>query len=612
MIVELRKMLGWNGKFLRIDLTKNKISIDKYEPDLAKLFLGGRGFAAKILWDEVKQDVKPFSPENKLIFATGPLTGLPIPSSGKIIVASKSPLTGGYGDGNLGSMLAVNLRRAGFDFLIIEGKFKKSCYVNIIDNKVEIKSAQDLWGLGTFETENFLNKRHGKNSGIALIGQAGENLVPYSTILSQRGRSGGRTGMGAVMGSKNLKAIVIEGKGEIPISNKNFLEKVSKEAYADIRSKPEYDLWMRQGTMITVDWSQENCVLPSYNFKEGVFEHANEINGESMERIKETQKGCPFCNMICGNVVKDSQDELVELDYENVAMLGSNIGIGDLKQISFLNRMADDLGIDTISTGNSIGFTIECSQNGLIDEKIDWGEFEKIQELLEKIAHKDGLGNLVSQGTKLMSQKIGKNSQNWAMNIKGLEISAYDCHSTPGMALAYGTSPIGAHHKDAWIISWEVNAGREKYTPNKVEKLIEMQRIRGGIFETLVTCRLPWVELGFELNWYEKFLKAVTGFDYKIDDLYTIADRIYTLIRSYWIREFGFWNREMDIPPSRWFNEETSIGPFKGAKLNKTSYDIMLDWYYEERGWTKNGIPKDSTLNNLGLNFVTKELKRSS
>ncbi len=602
-------MYGWNGRFLRINLSENKITIDKYEKELAESFLGGRGFAAKILWDEVKADVEPLSPYNKLVLATGPLTGLPVPCSGKIVVASKSPLTRGYGDGNLGSDLAVNLRRAGFDFLIIEGNSKKPSYINVINDKIEIINAQDLWGTGTFECEEILKKKHGKRSGIVLIGPAGENKVLYATLISQGGRSGGRPGMGAVMGSKNLKAIVIEGAGEIPVSNKNMLEKIAKEAYADIRNKSNYDFWMRQGTMMTVDWSQENCVLPSYNFKEGVFEGANEINGESMEKIKEGQKGCPYCNMICGNIVKDFQDEFVELDYENVVMLGSNIGIDNLKQISLLNRMSDDFGIDTISVGNSIGFIIECSTKGLIDDKIQWGNFDQIKSLLEKIAFRTGLGDFAAQGTRSMSRKIGKDSEKWAMNIKGLEISAYDCHSTPGMALAYATSPIGAHHKDAWIISWEVNAGREKYNLNKVEKLIELQRIRGGMFESLVTCRLPWVELGVELNWYEKFLKDATGMNYTIQDLYKIADRIYTLIRSYWIREYGSWNRQMDYPPERWFSEEPTVGPYKGITLNKKSYSMMLDWYYDERGWSKNGVPKESTLNTLGLQFVSKELK---
>ncbi len=605
-------MWAWNGRFLRINLSKSKSSVEKYDGELAKSFLGGRGFATKILWDEVKPNVEPLSPDNKLILSAGPLTGLPIPSSGKIVVASKSPLTGGYGDGNLGSAAAVNLRRAGVDFLIIEGKFDKPCYINIIDDSVEILDAKELWGLGTFEVEKMLKERHGNKAGVVLIGPAGENKVLFATIMSQEGRSGGRTGMGAVMGSKNLKAIVIEGTGEIPVAGVRMLEKFGREAYEEIRNKSDFKLWMRQGTMIVLDLCQENSVLPTHNFKEGVFDGADKIDGEAMERLKETQKGCPFCNMICGNVVRDFQGELSELDYENVAMLGSNLGIDNLKQISVLNRMADDFGVDTISAGNTLGFAIEGSSRGLIDEEIQWGDFGRIRDLLEKIVHRNGLGDLLAQGTRLMSQKLGKGSSNWAMNIKGLEISGYDCHLAPGMALAYGTSPIGAHHKDAWIVLWEMEVGRDKYIPEKVDKLIELQRIRGGIFESLVTCRFPWVELKLDMIWYKKFLEAATGLEFNMQDLFAIADRIYTLIRAYWIREYGAWDRRMDSPPVRWFNEELTLGPLKGAKLDEKGYNMMLDWYYEKRGWSKNGIPKASTLERLDLHFVTEELARAS
>ncbi|MCW4032267.1 MAG: aldehyde ferredoxin oxidoreductase family protein [Candidatus Bathyarchaeota archaeon] len=601
-------MQGWIQKFLRLNLSKNKFIVDKYDGEMAKAFLGGRGFAAKIFWDEIKPEVNPLSPENKLIFSTGPLTGLPLPSSGKFLVASKSPITGAYGDGNLGSWAAVNLRKAGFDFLIIEGKHDKPCYVHIKNDKVEILDARELWGLGTFEVEKTLREHYNKNAGILQIGPAGENKVLFSTVTSQNGRSGGRTGMGAVMGSKNLKAIVIEGDKDIPVNKEKDLRDIGKEAYDTIRNKPNYEFWMRQGTMMTIEWSQEHNVLPAYNFKEGFFDGADKIGGDIMESIKETQRGCPYCNMICGNIVKDCQNGSAELDYENVAMLGSNIGIDDLKQVSYLTRMADDLGIDTISSGNTIGFIIECSSKGIIEDKIEWGDFDKIKDLLLQIANRTGLGDFLAQGVRLMSQKLGADTAPWAMHVKGLEISAYDCHSTPGMALAYGTSPIGAHHKDAWIIAWEVTEGRKEYSEEKVDKLIEQQRVRGGIFESLVTCRFPWVEINLELDWYPKLLKAATGFDFDLSDLYTIADRIYTLIRSSWVREHKKWNRNMDIPPARWFKEPTSEGEFKESTLDYDKYNTMLDWYYEKRGWTKDGIPKQSILENLGLDYVIKEL----
>jgi aldehyde:ferredoxin oxidoreductase len=603
-------MFGWSGRILRVNLSLNKISTQKFNSEFALNFLGGRGFAIKILWDELTPGIDPLSPENKLVFATGPLTGLPIPSSGKIVVASKSPLTGGYGDGNLGSIAAVELRKAGYDAVVIEGKAEKPCYINIEDDLVEIINADDLWGLTTFECERRLKQKHGKNIGVLTIGPAGENLVKYANILSQEGRAGGRPGIGAVMGSKKLKAIAVRGNKDIPVANIDDLKKLGADGYTNIKSREGYDFWRRQGTMMTIEWSQENSVLPTYNFREGVFDYAKSIDGYAMEKIKISQRGCPYCNMICGNVVRDSEDRQVELDYENVAMLGSNIGIGDLNLVSTLNRLADEYGVDTISVGNVIGFAMEASERRLISERFEWGDYKAARELMTKIVYREGIGDMLAEGVKKASEKIGGGSYEWAMHVKGLEVSAYNCHTAIAMALAYATSPIGAHHKDSWVISWEVKTDRFGVNRGKAEKVVELQRIRGGIFESLTLCRLPWIELGFELEWYLKYLKAATGVTFTMDDLYVIADRIYNLIRAFWIREMGGWRREMDWPPQRWFNNPLTKGPFKGQKLDRDAYSKLLSWYYEIRGWDENGIPRKTTLKQLGLDYVIEKLEK--
>jgi aldehyde:ferredoxin oxidoreductase len=603
-------MFGWNGKILRVNLSSNKISTQKFNSEFALSFLGGRGFAVKILWDELTPGIDPLSPENKLVLATGPLTGLPIPSSGKIVVASKSPLTGGYGDGNLGSIAAVELRKAGYDAIVIDGKAEKPCYINIEDDFVEIVNADDLWGLTTFECEKKLKQKHGKNIGVLTIGPAGENLVKYANILSQEGRAGGRPGIGAVMGSKKLKAIAIRGNKDISVANIDDLKKLGADGYTSIKSREGYEFWRRQGTMMTIEWSQENSVLPTYNFREGVFDYAKNIDGYSMEKIKISQRGCPYCNMICGNVVRDFEDRQVELDYENVAMLGSNIGVGDLNLVSTLNRLADEYGVDTISIGNVIGFAMEASERRLISERIEWGDYKAARELIIKIVNREDIGDLLAEGVKKASEKIGVESYEWAMHVKGLEVSAYNCHTAIAMALAYATSPIGAHHKDSWVISWEVKTDRFGVNRSKAEKVIELQRIRGGIFESLTLCRFPWIELGFELEWYLKYLKAATGVTFTIDDLYVIADRIYNLIRAFWIREMGGWRREMDWPPQRWFNNPLTKGPFKGQKLDRDAYSKLLSWYYEIRGWDENGIPRKTTLKQLGLDYTIEKLEK--
>lgn len=604
-------MKGWTGSFLKINLTNSKSTIENYEERLASNFLGGRGFAAKILWDRLKAGTDPLSPENLLIFATGPLTGIGLPNSGKLVIASKSPLTGGYGDGNTGSWAAVNIRKAGYDALIIEGKAHTPLIIHIKDKTCEFLDAKDLWGKNSFETEEKLRKKSSKLAGIISIGQAGENLVRFATVVSQEGRAGGRPGMGAVMGSKNLKALVIEGTQPITLAYPQEMKQLAIDGYKEILTKPNYSFWKRQGTMNTVDWCQENSCLPTRNFKEGVFDKAEDINGFTMEKNKVSNRGCPQCNMTCGNIVKDSEDKDSELDYENVVMLGSNIGLGNLKQIATLNRMADEYGFDTISLGNIIAFAMETSQKGVISEKIDWGDFEAIKALITDIAYKRGLGKTLAEGVRAAAKTFGGDSNNWAMHVKGLEISAYDCHTAPGMALAYGTSSIGAHHKDAWIITWEIQTGKDSYSQAKAEYLIKNQLIRGGAFEAFTVCRFPYTPLGLGLEWYLKYLKASTGQDFSIDRMNQISDRILTLIRAYWIREYGSkWNRDLDVPPPRWFNEPLTEGNQKGSKLDIDKYQTMLSSYYAIRGWGENGVPKKSTFKKLGLQDEAIQLEK--
>ncbi|MGD8505679.1 MAG: aldehyde ferredoxin oxidoreductase family protein [Candidatus Bathyarchaeota archaeon] len=604
-------MKGWNGRFLRVDLTRRKAVAQKYDVQLAHNFLGGRGFAVKILWDELKPNIDSFSPESKLVIAAGPLTGFSLVSSGKLIVAAKSPLTGGYGDGNIGSYAAVKMRRAGYDAIVIEGKAENPSLLLVEDETTEILPAEDLWGQGTFETEKKVKQEYGKTAGVLSIGPGGENLVKFANIISQEGRAGGRPGIGAVMGSKKLKAVAIRGSKTIPAADPDQLKAIGSETYREVLKKPNYDFWKRQGTMLAVEWSQENSVLPTQNFKEGVFENAADIGGFAMEKIKFLNRGCPNCNMTCGNVVKDLTDQPSELDYENVAMLGSNIGLGDLKKVATLNRLADEYGIDTISLGSTIAFAMEASEKKLIDYKIGWGNYEEAKTLAQYIAHKQGPGLLLSEGVRKAAAKIGGNAQKWAMQIKGLEISAYDCHAAPAMALAYGTATTGAHHKDAWVISWETEYGRDSYDEAKVAKVIELQRLRGGMFECLTTCRLPWVEVGFELEWYPRYLKAATGLSLNMPEINTIADRIYALIRAFWAREHASqWSKEMDIPPARWFEEPLTKGNLKGAKLDREKYEAMLQLYYQKRGWDSRGIPTEETLTKLGLQDIAAELSK--
>ncbi len=603
-------MKGWHGKFLRVNLSSGKITTQSFDEDYARKYLGGRGFAAKILWDELKPGIDPLGSENKLVFAIGPLTGMALPSSSKIVVAAKSPLTGGYGDGNLGTKFAVQLRKAGYDGIIVEGKADSPVYIHIKDNDVNILPAVDLWGKGYYEAHEILEKEYGSNAGIVGIGPAGENLVKFAVVRSQEGRAGGRPGMGAVMGSKNLKAIIAEGSHDFPLADPETIKADGKVGYDEVKQASAYEHWMRQGTTMVLAWCNETSTLPVKNFYYGTWDEAKGIDGEMLEKLTIARYGCPRCNMRCGLTIKDENDEESELDYENIGMLGSNLLVSNLTKVGTLNRMADDYGLDTISLGSVIGFAAECSEKGIIDEKIAWGDTEGFKELIKKITFREGIGDLLAEGTRKAAEKLGNGTAHFAMQVKGLEVSAYNCYTTPGMALSFGTSPIGAHHKDAWVISWEVQTGRDSYGPEKAAKVIEFQRIRGGMFESLTTCRFPWIELGFSLDWYPKYLEAATGMKWSLDDLWEIGDRIYALIRAFWVRELQEnWTREMDYPPGRWF-DPLPEGPLAGTKLDKEKYDQLLSEYYNQRGWDERGIPTKSALTKLGLEDVASELEK--
>ena len=611
-------MRAWWGKYLYIDVERRSFKAVELSPDMLLKFLGGRGLAIKLLWDLNPPGVDPFSPDNHLVLATGPLTGYPLPSSGKMIVASKSPLTYGYGDGNIGTKAAVELRKSGYDAVVIRGISKKPLLIHISCKTVEFIDAEDLWGLDTETVEKKIAENYGKNVGILTIGIGGENLVKFAVVVSEHGgRSGGRPGMGAVMGSKKIKAIVFEGCNLPEPYNKVELARIGAEGYSEIKRSPGYEFYERQGTMQFIRVANENSFLPVYNFREGVFEYADSIDGYMLESMREKLIGCPLCNMPCRHIIKYATETSLgktEPDYENVALLGANLGVWPLNRVARLNHLADLYGLDTISLGATIGYAIELSEKKLIDYKIEWGDCKTISQLITDIANRRGIGDLLANGVRYVSEKIGGEARDFAMHVKGLEISAYNSHALEGMALSYGVSPIGAHHKDVTFASLDIKLGRLTYSKEKVERIVYLQNIRGGMYESLVTCRFPFVYLSFNLDYYPRLLKAATGIDFTWDMIHEIGNRIYALIRSFWVREYiasgRGWSYELDIPPMRWFKEPLSKGPLKGYKLDLDKYLNMLKYYYQLRGWDENGVPTRETLRKLGLEYVISDLEK--
>ncbi|MCY3410220.1 MAG: aldehyde ferredoxin oxidoreductase family protein [Candidatus Heimdallarchaeota archaeon] len=607
---------GYSGLFLKVNLSTGEIVSEVYPESWKEHYIGGRGFAIKYLWDNVPAGADPLGPDNALVFMIGPLSGLSLPSSAKMIVASKSPLTGGYGDGNLGTRASPQLKRAGYDGIIIIGKAKQPVYLEITTNGSKLHNASHLWGFGTYDTEKKLKDIYGSNAGFLSIGQAGENLISYATVRSQHGRSGGRPGMGAVMGSKLLKAIVVSGTLELPMADPTGLKKLGSKGYDDIKNASFYEGWMATGTNQVLEWVHEASSLPTRNFQEGTFEGYKNIDATALHENMTDRFGCDGCNMKCGMAINDEDGNKSELDYENIGMLGANIGIDNLKKVGVLNWMADDFGIDTISLGSVLGMAAEASEQGIIEDEISFGNYKAIKSMVSRIVKReDGLADLLAKGTKAMVDAWGDKSKNMAMHVKGLECSAYNAFTIPGMALSFATSPIGAHHKDAWVISYELQTDRESYDPSKAEKVIELQRIRGGMFESLTTCRFPWIELGYDISEYPKYLQKVTGQKHwELDEVFKISDRIYALIRAFWVREFHAaginWDRNQDFPPQRWFNETLKgNSPHVGKNLDRDKYNELLSHYYRIRGWNDHGIPKTSTFIALDLLVEYQELQ---
>ena len=598
-------MDGWTGQILRVNLTTGSSRKEPFSEEFAHTWIGGRGFAVKLLYDELRPGIDPLGPENKLVAAVGPISGIPAPNTGKTIVAAKSPMTGGYGDGNLGTRFTDQIRKAGYDALIVEGQAERPTMLFIDDDRVELLPADEVWGKGTYETNDWIYARHGKGVGVLNIGQAGENMVRYAVIRSMEGRAGGRPGMGAVMGSKRLKAIVVKGSKPIPQAFPAAMKQLGRDDLRTVHQMDKDAAWSVQGTDGVLPWCNEVAALPVHNFRRTYHPDAWKVDGERLNAARIATYGCPNCTMRCGIAMPDAEGRESELDYENVGLLGPNLDIFALEQVATLNYMCDDYGIDTISGGSVLGFYADAIEHGAAPGDLRFGDAEQFKKVLTKIALREGeIGNVLAEGTLRAARAFGHGSEAYAMQVKGLEISAYNCKFIPGMALAFGVSPIGAHHKESWIITFELKQTlRESYGRDKAQKIVDLQRIRGGLFESIVTCRFPWVELGWGVEHYPKYYNTITGLDWELEDFWPISDRIYGIMKLFWLREHPRTDRTADYPPAAWFDPANvdPDGPIAGRHLEYDKYDSLLQHYYDIRGYDRRGIPTKATLEQVGL-----------
>ncbi len=622
---------GYQDQLLQIDLTGQKIEKKPLPDDLVEHYVGGRGFVAKILFDELTPGTDPLGSENLLIIATGPLTGHFVPSSGKTHFGAKSPATGGYGDSNMGGHFGPMLKYAGYDLIVLKGKASEPSYLYIDDDTVEIRSASDYWGMGALSVEKKLKEDLGEDFQIITIGPAGEKLVYYACISHDFGRQAGRTGIGAVMGSKNIKAIAVKGTGYIPVQDPSKAYEAGKKAFQEIRTKPGFTGWTPEGTAGITNWTNEVGVFPTRNFNTSFAEHYKEINGKAvLKNLKITDKGCYCCPTPCGKYghtkTKQGEAYVEGPEFETIALFGGNCLLQTIEEVAYANYLCDEWGLDTISAGAVVSWTIECFEKGFlsIDEigrEIQFEDLETIEYLLSLIARREGIGDLLADGVKVAADKVGQGSDRFAIHVKGLEWTGYECRNAPSMMLAYLTADIGAHHGRAWVLghdmagSWSnvhdlINSGgggenlpEAAVKPECADYVIESQHIR-PVFDFLGTCRLQLMELGFEGDHYSTLYEAITGKPMSWPEMLKISEKIWHLTRAFSVREIPGFGRHLEYPPQRFMDEPTPSGPNEGHCLSRAKIDQLLDWYYAARGWDQNGIPTRKTLTDVGLEGV--------
>jgi aldehyde:ferredoxin oxidoreductase len=609
-------MYGYMGKLLRINLSSRNVYEEEIREDALRKFIGGVGLAAKIIYNEVNPEKSAFDPENKIVFMTGPLTGTLVPCTGRYVVCAKSPLTDAWGEAHSGGFWACELKRTGYDGLIIEGRSDKPAYVIVDGGEVRIEDASYMWGLGCLETEDLLRKDLGGDFKIACIGPAGERLVRFAAIINDGGRAAGRCGMGAVMGSKNLKAIAVRGSREIPMKDPDRIRAVLKRIYPQIMSFPTTQIYASYGTSGEFLSFHEYGDVPIRNFTLGDWDGIERISGEVYNKLMvKARRSCWNCPIACWRYVEVNEGPYAGLilkrgpEYETLAALGSLLLNDKLDVIVKANYLCNHYGLDTISTGVCIAFAIECYERGLITRQeaggdLKWGDPEIILGLIESIGERKGLGSILAEGVKRASERIGGGSEKLAMHVKGLEIPMHDPRAFKGMGLQYAVSNRGACHLQGLFLRVEQG---ERVTDLKIYERLDRFEVKGKgkilaimqnwheVLESLVICKFLGIPPGHIPGLYT----LVTGIPTSLEDLLEAGERIYNIKRMFNVK-CGIRRRD-DTLPYRIMHEGLKDGGTLGNIVSPKDLDVMLDEYYAARGWDENGIPRNETLKRLNL-----------
>jgi aldehyde:ferredoxin oxidoreductase len=618
---------GYSGKILRINLTDQTAKEEKLPLGIAKDFIGGAGFGIKYLYDEVNAGTDPLSPDNKLIFASGPFSGTTIPCASRMAVTGKSPLTGAVGMALTGGYFPVELKYAGYDALIVEGRAENPTYVWIKDGKTQFRSAKKVWGMKTTDTQQIIkNELNDQNVRIACIGPAGENLSKIACIINEL-RAVGRKGLGAVMGSKNLKAIAIRGSGKLSVADKEKL-KVAKEKFTKAMKESEvlYPMFSKLGTSMIVDPICEMGIFPGKNFSAtGEFAPVDKIGVEAQKTRNVGSEHCYGCPVGCSQLKLAKTGAYAGIlaegpEFETMYSFGGVTGVDNIDAIIAADRLSDELGLDTISAGATISFAMELFEKGILSSSdtggldLHFGNHEAMVTLLRLMAYREGIGDLLSDGVKAASEKIGKGADQYAMHVKGLELPGYDVRGAKAHGLNYATSYTGADHNRGYAfqeifgipLPYEV----DRFAVEGKGKLTKWnQDVRSATCDAPTMCAflLDMAVSAIATENTADLMEAVTGLSYTPDEVQRVGERINNLARAFNARE-GF-TRADDTLPERLMTEPLKEGASKGHFISKDDLKQMLDEYYTERGWDlSTGSPTKAKLEELGLGYVADEL----
>ncbi|UNC91007.1 aldehyde ferredoxin oxidoreductase family protein [Candidatus Contubernalis alkaliaceticus] len=595
---------AYAGKVLRVNLSKGSIVKEDLPMDKAKAFLGGRGLGAKMLSEEIAVGIDPLSEENKVFFITGPLTGTAAVASGRYMVVTKSPLNNVIASSNSGGYWGAELKFAGYDMIIVEGKSETPVYLYINDDKVEIRPADNYWGMTSIAVDKGLKEEVGDPKARVLnIGPAGENLSPIAAVLNDKWRAAGRSGVGAVLGSKKLKAIVVRGSGKAEVAQPDKFKEVVRENMKKIKENgvtgqglPAY------GTAVLVNIINENGVFPTNNFQFGVFPGAEETSGETLaEKYLKKKDACYRCPIACGRYCEVDGVGGGGPEYETIWAMGADCGISDLKEIIRANRVCNEMGMDTISAGATIAAAMELFEKGYIKpEEVDgpqlkFGNADAIVKWLEKMGRAEGLGAKLAQGSARLCEMYG--APELSMSVKKLELPAYDPRGIMGHGLQYATANRGGCHVRGYMISPEILGSPEKLDRFALEGKAQWTKIfqdLTAVIDSLGLCLFTSFAMGAQD--YADMYNAAAGENLSAEDLLACGERIYNLERLFNLQE-GYTAKD-DTLPRRLLEDPMPEGPSKG---NVHQLDKLLPEYYELRGWGKDGVPTAERKNELGL-----------